>query len=43
MFRLANVAIIRLKEIKRVTDSIKPLNAAVYRYFYFIHGQPDDG
>jgi len=43
MFRLAKVAFIRLKKIKSITDSIKPLNAAVNFYFYFIHGQPDDG
>jgi len=43
MFRLAKIAIIRLKKIKRATDSIKLLNAAVNFYFYFIHGQPDDG
>jgi hypothetical protein len=43
MFRLGKVAIIRLKKIKRFTDLIKPLNAAVNLYFCFIHGQPDDG
>jgi hypothetical protein len=43
MFRLAKVAIIRLKEIKTIADSIKPLISAVNRYFYFIHVQPVDG
>jgi hypothetical protein len=44
MFQLAKVATIRLKEIKRVADSINPLIAAVNLYFYlFIHVHPDDG
>jgi hypothetical protein len=43
MFQLAKVAIIMLKKIKRFTDLIKPLNAAVNLNFYFIDGQPDDG
>jgi hypothetical protein len=43
MFRLAEDAIIELKKIKRFTVSIKPLNEVVKLYFYFTHGQLDDG